>query len=382
MKFLFSIALFSITILFIMSACAPNAIPTPSVTKPTTPAPATPPTSNLSLPTSQDAAWNKIVEAAKKEGKLTTYSYNLVGDIGLAVSKTFKERYGLDLEIITGRGAEFIERLKTEKRMGKLVGDVSDGNPTFIRMMKKEELTTPTAKDLIVLRDKDVWVADIVSDPKDGHLLTFTFSMVTTFVNTKLVKAGEEPKTWQELLSPKWKGNMILTDPSTSAGTYDTFVPLLREKIINADFLKALNGQDLRFSSALPDEAGVLSRGERSLSIRGAVTTYSSFVKQGAPIRAIALNDTAVLAPLLMASFEGSPHPNSARVFINWFLSAEGQTVYGKAAGISSIRKDVENFLPEGARVTLGRPIVLSAEDSDESAKLFRDRWLLKLWGR
>ena len=365
-----------------MSACAPNAIPTPSVTKPTTPAPATPPTSNLSLPTSQDAAWNNIVEAAKKEGKLTTYSYNLVGDIGLAVSKTFKERYGLDLEIITGRGAEFIERLKTEKRMGKLVGDVSDGNPTFIRMMKKEELTTPTAKDLIVLRDKDVWVADIVSDPKDGHLLTFTFSMVTTFVNTKLVKAGEEPKTWQELLSPKWKGNMILTDPSTSAGTYDTFVPLLREKIINADFLKALNGQDLRFSSALPDEAGVLSRGERSLSIRGAVTTYSSFVKQGAPIRAIALNDTAVLAPLLMASFEGSPHPNSARVFINWFLSAEGQTVYGKAAGISSIRKDVENFLPEGARVTLGRPIVLSAEDSDESAKLFRDRWLLKLWGR
>lgn len=362
--------------LLVLSACAPAAAPAPS------PSPAQPAPAPKAL-SAEEAAWVGVVEAAKKEGKLTTYSFNLVGDIGISVSRAFQERYGIKVDIVTGRGAEFLERVKTEKRMGKLVADMTDGSALHLKNMKKEGLTLNITKDLPVLREKDVWVADIFGlDPQDRHLLTFNFSIYTPYVNTKFVKPGEEPKVWKDYLDPKWKGKMVLTDHLISGGPYQYFVPALREKVIDEEFLKALNKQDVKFSTALPDEGGTLSRGERVISIRGVDIVYARFIAEGAPIKAIALEDGTILSSVTLSAYDGAPHSNAAKVFINWFLSQEGQTVYGKAATVASVRKDVANFLPKDAQVIPKRPILLTAEDNELATKLFRERWLAKLWGQ
>ena len=68
------------------------------------------------------------------------YSFNLVGDVGVSVTKAFKERYGITLDLITGRGAEFVERLKTERRMGRVVADAADGSALHLVIMKNEAL--------------------------------------------------------------------------------------------------------------------------------------------------------------------------------------------------------------------------------------------------
>ncbi|MDO8636952.1 MAG: hypothetical protein Q7R34_12115, partial [Dehalococcoidia bacterium] len=90
-----------ITLLTVISACTPGA-PDPSTTPTAATSKTTVPTSNLppltSQSASQDAAWAKIVEAAKKEGNLTIYSFNFVGDIGLAVSKAFKDEYNITVD--------------------------------------------------------------------------------------------------------------------------------------------------------------------------------------------------------------------------------------------------------------------------------------------
>lgn len=370
-----------ISVILLVLACAPRA--SPAVT-PTSRAPqaATPMLVAVTPIRAEDAAWQKIVEAARKESNLTIYSSNFTGDIGLALNKSFKERYGIQLNIITGRGAEFIERLKTEKRMGALVGDLHDGNAANTRLMKEQGLTMGIAGELPVLREKDVWVADILRiDPQDKHLISFNFILYSPYINTNIVKSGEEPKVWRDFLNPKWKSAMVAVNPTTSAGLFNQFVPLMREKVIDEDFLKALYKQDLRFSRTLEDEATLLSRGERSISISGNNISFSRYISEGAPIRPVEFSHGTVLSALLVA-FKGAPHPNAAKVFINWLLSREGQAVWGKSNSVASVRKDVPNFLPQAAQVTPRQLILSTAEDVDVVAKLFTDRWLDKLWGR
>lgn len=373
-----------VALLFLLS-CSPQKQPTPA------PSPLPPSTTAqpaLAKPQAvavspEEAAWAKVVEAAKQEGKLTIYSYNFVGDIGIAMSRKFKERYGIPVDIVTGRGAEFLERLKTERRTGKLVGDLTEGSSLHINNMKNEGLTEGIASELPVLREKDVWVTDVFAlDSQDKHVIIYLLLVYTPYINTNLVKPGQEPKTYKELLDPKWKGQMVLTDPLTSGGPEQYFVTLLRENVINEDFIRALGKQDLRYAMALPDEGGILSRGERSLSIRGNDNVYSRFVVEGAPIKAIALEDGTVASVNTIVTFKGAPHPNAAKVFINWFLSPEGHDVFCKANTVSSIRKDVRSYLPPAAQVTPKRVLLMTNEDNEKAGKLFREKWVAKLLGR
>ncbi|MDO8636045.1 MAG: extracellular solute-binding protein [Dehalococcoidia bacterium] len=384
---------FSISVsilLLLLAACTPASAP-PATPTPAAPLPTSVPTSNIpfvrqaqDMPlTPQDDAWAKVVEAAKKEGKLTSYSFNFTGDIGVNISRAFKDRYGIQVDIITGRGAEFIQRLQTEKRTGQILADVSDNNGVNAGIMKQEGLTVGIAGELPALRDNNVWVADIYGiDPQDKHIITFNFNNYSPYVNTNIIKPGEEPKVWKDLLDPKWKGKMMAVNPTTSAGLLNLFLPLLREKVIDEEFLKALYKQDLRFSSATPEEAGMLARGERPLSLSGISVVYSQFITQGAPIRAAELSDGTSMAPVVVVAFKEAPHPNAARVFINWLMSPEGQTIWGKGASVASVRKDVTNFLAPAAQFIPKRPMILTKEDNLEATKLFQQQWLNKLWGR
>ena len=331
--------------------------------------------------TSQDAAWSKVVEAATKEGKVTVYSFNLVSDAGLAVIKTFKERYGITVDIITGRGAEFAERLKTEKRIGQQTGDFTEGSPVQVKNMKLEGLTVSVA-ELPVLRETEPWIIRPESlDSTDKHVISHYVTTFAPWVNTKLVKREEEPKVWRDLLKPRWKSKMSLIEYKISGGPYLLFVPLLREKIIDIDYIKALNSQDLLFAGSLVDETGRLARGDRELMIRGS-DTQSSFVTEGAPLRAIEMEDGTPLSPGGAAVISGAPHPNAAKLFANWFISAEGQIILGKYRQLGRIRKDIPDFRPEPIRFTPKRPIVVTVEDNEESTRLFREKWLDKLWGK
>jgi len=372
-----------ITFIVLFTSCTPKGATSPTPTTTVNPASVAPPASNLSLPTSQDAAWQNIVEAAKKEGKLTDYSFNFTGDIGIALSRAFREKYGIQLEIVTGRGADFIERVKTERRMGSLMVDMSDGSAPNMAIMKNEGLTASIAGELPEVREKDVWIADILAmDPRDGHLITYTYTRYSPFINTSLVKPGEEPKVWKDFLDPKWKGKMTLIDPVLSSGPYQQFVPMMREKVIDAEFLKSLYKQDLMFVGAQLDQARAIAKGDRALSIQANNNSFGQFLAEGAPIRAINLTDGTPVTATILAAYKGAPHPNAARVFINWLISQEGQTVWGKAFGIANARKDVPNFAPEALRYTATRPVIVTNEDNDEAAKLYQERFLNKLWGR
>jgi len=354
-----------------------------------TPAPTSPATSNAAQPTTApaanqsspilqaDAAWQKVVDAAKKEGKLTIYSFTLIGDVGIATANAFTNRYGINVDIVTGRGAEFIERIKTEQRIGQVMVDVMEGNPTHILNVKANGHTI-SIKDVPVLKEKDAWRIDPLVNDSGGHLIGHRILTFSPLINTKLVKPADEPKSYKDILKPYWKGKISTGDPALTSADYVTFVTMLNHKAIDLEFLRALGNQDLKFFPGTVDSARALSRGEYAMHLSNSDSASASFIKEGAPLKPIPMEEGSVVQASTVAVIKNAPHPNAALVFVNWMATKEGQEVYTKAVGITSVRKDVPNYSP--VPIEPKKVIAHTEEDANDVAKRFSEKFLVQLW--
>lgn len=373
-----------LAVLFMVSvSCSPKVNPIPQpLSLPT--APATAPASNIPSPISQNApdksgqAWDKVVQAAKKEGTVTYYSYAATGEIGISIAKAFESAYGIKLENITGPGTGFIERLKTERRMGQMVGDVLQASVANV-LMAKEQGMTLSAKGVPVFDEKDVWKLHPFSFDRDGHLAILSTSEYSPYVNTKLVKKEEEPKSWQDFLQPKWKGKLVMPDPLSNSFVYVVAMGLLDNKMIDEKWLRQLGGQ-LVLASNPRDALAKLSRGDVAVSVWGVSVDAGIFIADGAPVKRLNVEEGLLVSATPLTLISGSPHPNAAKLFVNWLLSKEGQTVYNRAMKASSHRKDVEDFTPEAMRIGATKMSVVNAEEIDRAAKLFQEKWLVEMW--
>lgn len=365
---------------FVFSACAPAQSP---VIQPVAP-PASRPTSDVSSATPstvvspQEAAWNKVLETAKREGKVTVYSFNFTGDLGIAVARAFEDRYGIKVDIITGRGAEFIERLKTEKRVGQPVADVSEGSAVNVLNMKENGLTV-AVPELPELQKKDVWVAHPLSTDSEAHLIGYFHSIWTPWVNTRLVKPEQEPKSFSDLLKPEWQGKMVTHDPNVSSSLYLYYVPLVNAGVVDWNYIQAV-GKQKQILAPGPVQIGeALSRGEIPLAVTNGDSSMTSFVIAGAPVKAVSLKEGDV-DQMNGGSVIIGPHPNAGRVFLNWLITEEGQTIYTKFKGISSIRKGLQDFRPVNSRAQYTRLVPSTAKDYADGARLQRERFIIELW--
>ena len=368
-----------LVLLGLLTACAPKVTSSQSPSASITQAPiasgiqGTSPTSNPSSLTSQDAAWQKTIASAKKEGKLTIYSYTFLGDIGLAISKAFTDRYGIKVDIITGRGAEQLERLKTEQRMHQMLADVFESASTHTLNAKKMGLTA-NSKDLPVLQEKGVWVIEPLNFDSDGNALQYTYHLGTVHINTKLVKTTEEPQSWYDLLNAGWKGKIAAPDPTLSTGLYNYLLPITSRGLLRQGFIEELAAQKLVLGRSPRDVADFLARGEYPLGI-SSTSDSAVFMAEGAPIKALAMKEGIVVSGLAFSVVKDSPNPNAARLFANWLLSPEGQQVQAKIRSSSSMRKDVPSFFPKGAQIS-GNLVNTTGQDTDKLSDAFAD----KLW--
>lgn len=372
---------YGLALLMLASSCTPKPAPVSNQSPPSSVAPTAIPVKPASpLLSPEEAAWNKVVEAAKKEGKVTLYAYSWVGDAGIALSRAFESKYGISLDIITGRGAEFVERLKTEKRMGAMTADAFEGSATHVTNAKVADTIASSAPGLPALAEKGAWTLEPLSQDKDGYVLAFMPLVGAPYINTKLVKPEDEPKSWLEIAQPRWKSQMMMQDPAISTGAY-RLVGYVRYGVFSEDFLKQLINQDIKFTTGVQQEAQLLAQGQRSLSLFMVEADSATLIKEGAPIKAVSMKEGVVALAMAIGQVKNNPHPNATRVFLNWLFTQEGQTVNARAKSSSSVRRDVENFTPPAARVQT-RLLTLTGEMQDEQTKLFAEKYLVKLFGR
>ena len=263
--------------------------------------------------TPEDVAWNKVVEAAKKEGPLVIYTFSFTGDTGTAITQAIKKRHGITVEFISGRSPAVVERLRTEYRTNQVVASLAEGAGPRM-MLLKEWGFTDSLRELPVLRDKQVWRGDILLYDNDASLLVHTLAIFTIATNTNLVKPQEEPRSWLDLLEPKWKGKLLTSDPVQDMQTYQLYVMMTNQKILTPDYFDKLARQELLFIMGGPADTGrALARGEAHIAVPGISSAAIPVIQAGGPMKLLTPKEGFAISATPFVFLKNAPQPNSAK---------------------------------------------------------------------
>ena len=291
--------------------------------------------------------WEKVVEAAKKEGKVVV-SIPASAKLRKEMEKVFEKRFaGIDLEPVPGRGSKSIRRISDEYKAGVRYFDVHVGGSS--------SLFTGLIKPGIVDPIEDYMILKEVKDPKNwwgGHIYVdkgkrfgYAFNAYRSknlWYNTNLVDP-KELRSFDDLLDPKWKGKIGFYDPRRPGAGSSTWSYLWDVK--GTEYLKRLVQQDLQITRNRRVLAESLSKGKLSITIGLTYYSFRQFVTAGLPIKPLPTfkEGTYITGGSgNLAIIKNPPHPNATKVFVNWLLGKEGQEVFTNAMGQPTRRLDVD----------------------------------------
>lgn len=302
--------------------------------------------------------WNAAHHAAKKEGTVAVIT-DVTAAIRDALTLSFQEKYGITVELFGALGREVPPRIGAERKAGRYLWDVFvHGTTTGLESMIPMGAFDPLEPALILpdVKDPKTWRGGIEFLDPNKMLLTMTpFQRGTIFTNPKLVNA-KEFKSHKDLLDPKWKGKLLLDDPRRAGPGQATFTFFYLHPDLGPDFIRALGKQQITIMKDFSQEVDAIGQGRYPVLIGTADFVAIARAKQGVPITIVdprQLKEGTDVSPAngALALFNRAPHPNAAKIYINWLLSKEGQTVFARASGYVSGRLDVPNDHAEPWRV-------------------------------
>ncbi len=281
----------------------------------------------------------EIVAAAKKEGRLTFYTPLVADQVVRPLTSAFHAKYGITAEFQRMDSSAVIVKVLNEYRAGRAVADA------FTTSLGITTLMSAGAMRPFHVAGADVLPAGY-KDPKDFWVADRVY-VLEPAVNTKLVPAADRPKTYDDLLDPKWAGRIVWR-PSNLTGSSgfiaDVLMGMGEEK--GMDYLRKLSRQKV-ITLAETDRA-VLDQviaGEYPMAL--AMTNHNVEIsrKDGAPVAWIPLSPAVIFSEQVGLTKLGT-HPNAALLFADFMLSREGQTVFRKAGYIPA-RPDVPPLDPK-----------------------------------
>ena len=303
----------------------------------------------------------ELIEAAKKEGALGYYTTMTLSQSKKLVDR-FEQKYPpIKVELFRTGGDPLLNKIITEARGGLNAWDVTSGRGDMVLPLMENKLIaayrSPESKKI---------PEDLVD--KEGFWTAFYVNPYVLGFNTNLVKREKAPKTYEDLLNPKWKGGKISIDDEA----YGLLIGLMdawgKEKAV--DYFRKLAAQQPVVMRGNTNRVQLAVAGEYSLIIAYAPTIQRE-TSHGAPIDWVPLEPVAVqVNPVMVAA--RAPHPNAAKLFTDFVLSEEGQKMLVKFRRIP-VREDVE---PDPPRLFKGyKRIVEHPEDYKnftETVKLYQ----------
>lgn len=293
-----------------------------------------------------EAEWNRTIAQAKKEGKVFVYATSQVRD----AFKVFKDKYGIEVEVVVGRGGEISTRLLGEKRASLSLADVYQGGATTLMTAIKLAGVLSSMDKILVLPevlDESKWLnSRIPYVDKEKMVISFIAGTDPDYVvNTNLVRL-DELKNYMDVLNPKWKGKIVMNDPTTAGSGLKWFGLVVRASLgmeKGKEYMRNLAKQEPAITRDQRLQMDWLAMGKYAIAIAPQRELIDEFQKLGARIAPVELFEIADISPGSgnVALINNAPHPNAARLFINWLLTKEGQTAYVQVFGSPSARLDV-----------------------------------------
>lgn len=303
-----------------------------------------------------ETEWDKLVREAKKEKKISLYSI-ANGEFRTPLIKLLKQKFELELEFTSGRAAELTPRLFNERKAGIYSVDVYIGGAgSLVNDLKPAGIFEPLQPRIFLpeaLDPKAWWGGELTYVDKDKTIIAMVANPSPSLtINTNLVK-DDDVKSYMDLLNPRWKGKMILNDPTTPGVSQFWYVVLV-SKILNVDYIRNLVKMDLIVSRDQRLQVEWLSQGKYPIAIAAQQSTVGQFRKDGAPVKLVTPKEGTHVTSSSgnMTILKNAPHPNAARLFVNWLLTKEGQTILSQATNFQSARQDVptEHLDPDSIR--------------------------------
>jgi iron(III) transport system substrate-binding protein len=298
------------------------------------------------------AAWDALVTAAKKEGKITV-SVGAGGgpQFRQTIPPAFKEEFGIDMEVIVGPSTEMVNRLRLEQSSGLHTVDVAiGGSDTMYLNFYGEKLIQPMRPMLIHpdVLNGDNWVdgKPWFMDPDEQYILRLSNGITgQTVVNTTMVTPNDLT-TPEDMLKPQYKGKLAGFDPTIN-GSGAQHAVFLQIKL-GTDFIKKLYvDQQMARTTDNRQLGDWIGRGNYAIAVVMNTATLEQAKKDGLPVKEVPpFKETGQYITAgsgLMAVLKDDPHPNAAALLANWMALPKAQTLYNRAQQYSSVLKTVHS---------------------------------------
>ncbi len=259
-----------------------------------------------------------LVAAARREGKVVWYTSAEV-QVAERIAKSFEAAYsGIAIRVErTGAERQF-QRIAQERASRVYAVDVvNSSDAAHFVAWKRDDVLAP-----YVPEDVAKFYPAEHKDP-DGLFATFRLYLSVIGYNTNLVKAEDAPKSFADLLDPKWKGKIVKAHPGYSGGIMTATFQMARD--LGWDYFEKLAQQNVMQVQSAADPPRKLARGERAVMADGADQQIFLLKDAGQPVEIVYPAEGAPLVVGPNGIFKSAPNPNAARLLQSWLLSVEAQ---------------------------------------------------------
>src|ERR1700761_2935875 len=305
-----------------------------------------------------EAITPQLIEAAKKEGKVVWYT---AIDLSVAekIAGAFKEKFdGIDVRVERTGAERVFQRIGQEYASNVHAVDVANSSDaSHLLTWKKQDMLLPYVPEDVAKYYKPE------HRDADGTYAGFRATLSPIAYNTKLVKAEEAPKSFKDLLDPKWKGKIVKAHPGYSGTILTATFEMVRD--IGWDYYEQLAKQNIMQVQSATDPPKKLALGERAVMADG--TEYNIFVLKdsGQPVEAVYPTEGTPFIVAPNGIFKAAPNPNAAKLFQNYCFTPEAQAIVIEVGGLRSLHQQVKE---KAGRKPLSE-IKLMKEDAEGAEK-------------
>ncbi len=299
-----------------------------------------------------------MIGRARAEDKVTWYTGTAV-EASDDLTKTFTEKTGIPADYFRAGGLKAAQKFEQEVKANQVAASVvSIALPSLVAqwveqglVMEYESPEYSAFPDSVVIPG---YSAPISADPQSPAY------------NTELVTAEEAPKTWEDLLDPKWKGKMTMVDATSSGGALHWYSAM--RKHFGKEYMEKLATQDILVRTGGGDVVNTLISGERPVA--AILTQYHALkpISQGAALRLVTPDEGVPINYNTIFIPAAAPNPEGGKKFLDYALSKEAQTFLGEKYFTGSFRNDVGGGAADTGAKPLSEvtPMASSREDMAE----------------
>jgi iron(III) transport system substrate-binding protein len=300
-----------------------------------------------------------LIEAARKEGKVSFYTA-LELNTAERLSKVFEAKYpGIAVRVERSGAERIFQRIAQEQASRINAVDVANStDPAHYLDWKRNDWLAPYVPEDVARH----FPADQV-DPDGMHATSCAWIEAIGY-NTDMVKREDAPKSYADLLDPKWRGKIVKGHPGYSGAIMTATFVLARD--LGWPYLEKLAQQKVMQVQSAADPPKKILLGERAVMADGNDYNLVLAKDQGKPVEVVYATEGSPLIIVPSGIFRGAPNPNAARLFQSFFFSAEAQQMLVDTFAHRSFHAQVKE---KGAHIPLSALKLLKADPAAVQAQ-------------